>query len=245
MRRRLLTWIGATDLRAAAGDLAGLPGPIASALKAREFDSVDLICDYPRARSAQFVEWLRISGAPPINLHQVELSSPMAFGEVYTAASRVAASVLSDCTGADASFLISSGTSAMAAVWILLAKGPFYPAELLQASREMGVEIADVPFDIYTEVLPVALVQHDRRIEAGSTGASVEASSFEDLIYASPAMVGLVERAGRVAPRHVTVLIQGETGTGKEVLARTIHTASPRTGALVTVKLCRPLASVG
>ena len=45
---------------------------------------------------------------------------------------------------------------------------------------------------------------------------------------ATPAMRELWATVDRVAPMDVDVLIQGETGTGKEVLARAIHAASPR-----------------
>src|ERR1700757_1690411 len=44
----------------------------------------------------------------------------------------------------------------------------------------------------------------------------------------SPAMHEVRDRIARVAPTHATVLITGETGTGKEVVARAIHRNSPR-----------------
>jgi DNA-binding NtrC family response regulator len=53
--------------------------------------------------------------------------------------------------------------------------------------------------------------------------------AFSELLGESPALAQMLEQAARVA-RHgaVTVLVQGETGTGKELLARALHTASPR-----------------
>ncbi len=49
-----------------------------------------------------------------------------------------------------------------------------------------------------------------------------------DLIGSSPKFRALLTEVERVAPVDCAVLIQGETGTGKEVIARAIHEASPR-----------------
>jgi transcriptional regulator with GAF, ATPase, and Fis domain len=53
---------------------------------------------------------------------------------------------------------------------------------------------------------------------------------FEQLIGNSPALDAVLEGVKRVAPTSSTVLIQGETGTGKELIARAIHNISPRCG---------------
>lgn len=53
---------------------------------------------------------------------------------------------------------------------------------------------------------------------------------FEQLIGSSPALEGVLEQASRVAPTSSSVLIQGETGTGKELIARAIHNLSSRCG---------------
>ncbi len=53
---------------------------------------------------------------------------------------------------------------------------------------------------------------------------------FEQLIGKSPALEAVLEGVKRVAPTASTVLIQGETGTGKELIARAIHNISPRCG---------------
>ena len=53
---------------------------------------------------------------------------------------------------------------------------------------------------------------------------------FEQLIGNSPALEWVLEQVERVSPTDSTVLIQGETGTGKELIARAIHNISSRCG---------------
>src|SRR5262245_62509026 len=55
-------------------------------------------------------------------------------------------------------------------------------------------------------------------------------SRFEQIIGNSPALESVLEQVERVAPTDSTVLIQGETGTGKELIARAIHNISGRCG---------------
>ena len=53
---------------------------------------------------------------------------------------------------------------------------------------------------------------------------------FEQIIGKSPALESVLEQVERVAPTDSTVLIQGETGTGKELIAHAIHNLSSRCG---------------
>jgi formate hydrogenlyase transcriptional activator len=53
---------------------------------------------------------------------------------------------------------------------------------------------------------------------------------FEQIVGNSAALRVVLDQAKRVAATDSTVLIQGETGTGKELIAHTIHNASPRSG---------------
>ncbi len=53
---------------------------------------------------------------------------------------------------------------------------------------------------------------------------------FQQIIGRSRALESVLEKVERVAPTGSTVLIEGETGTGKELIARAVHTLSPRCG---------------
>src|SRR6202041_886303 len=50
-----------------------------------------------------------------------------------------------------------------------------------------------------------------------------KASMFEEIVGTSPALQAVLSRISKVAPSDSTVLITGETGTGKELVARAIH----------------------
>ena len=61
-------------------------------------------------------------------------------------------------------------------------------------------------------------------------------SMFQEVVGASPALQTVLARAAKVAPTDSTVLILGETGTGKELIARAIHKRSQRSArAFVSV----------
>ena len=222
----LVSWIGQTDLNAAAGNPDAGVGPIVQAAAFKPFSRLALLSNYPADQTQPYLDWLRQHTTAPLELHLCRLSSPMHFGEIYPAARQV----LSELTTETAPLLtlhLSPGTSAMAAVWILLAKTRF-PAELIQSSRDHGVEIASVPFDIAAEFLPDLLHQADRRLIDLSAGVPPARAEFSAILHRSGVMQRLVARAERVALRSVPVLIEGESGTGKELLARAIHAASPR-----------------
>src|SRR5262249_9679881 len=53
-------------------------------------------------------------------------------------------------------------------------------------------------------------------------------SMFEEIVGSSPPLKTVLSHVSKVAPTDSTVLITGETGTGKELVARAIHKRSPR-----------------
>ncbi len=59
--------------------------------------------------------------------------------------------------------------------------------------------------------------------------------ALRDLSFGDPAMDAVAAKAAKLASRDIPILIQGETGTGKEVLARAIHDVRPNPGRFVAV----------
>ena len=85
----------------------------------------------------------------------------------------------------------------------------------------------------------VLMEQEKARLEAQAVYLQEEIKgthNFEELIGGSTSLKKVLKNVERVAPTDSTVLITGETGTGKELIARAIHNLSPRKG--------RPLVKV-
>jgi len=73
-----------------------------------------------------------------------------------------------------------------------------------------------------------------------------QASMFEAIVGTSVSLRAVLARVSRVAPTDSTVLITGETGTGKELVARAIHKGSARSGASLRRRqlCCHPAALI-
>ncbi|NTW98405.1 MAG: sigma 54-interacting transcriptional regulator [Geobacteraceae bacterium] len=65
--------------------------------------------------------------------------------------------------------------------------------------------------------------------------------NFEEIIGNSASLATVLDRVSKVAPTNATVLIQGETGTGKELFARAIHSISPRKERVLVKVNCAAL----
>jgi formate hydrogenlyase transcriptional activator len=71
----------------------------------------------------------------------------------------------------------------------------------------------------------------------------VQQSIFEEIVGSSQPLQKVLTAIERVAPTESTVLITGETGTGKELIARAVHKRSPRSGRALVKVNCAALPS--
>ena len=70
-----------------------------------------------------------------------------------------------------------------------------------------------------------------------------KASMFEEIVGESPALQAVLTRVAKVAPTESTVLVTGETGTGKELIARCIHKRSQRAARAFVSVNCATIPS--
>ncbi len=102
-----------------------------------------------------------------------------------------------------------------------------------------------VDFDALSVVIERALERRDVRAEAENLRRQLrdrDSDGLQGLVGASSAMQKVYRVAKQVAGSRATVLITGESGTGKGELARAIHALSPRTGKPFVSLHCAALA---
>jgi len=109
---------------------------------------------------------------------------------------------------------------------VILMTGRGTVETVIAATRGGAFDYIAKPFDL--DVMIGAVV----RAEASRNDTEEEAEEEElpesEMIGSSPGMVEIYKKVSRVAPTDATVVIEGETGTGKELVARMIHRFSPR-----------------
>lgn len=104
----------------------------------------------------------------------------------------------------------------------------------VRAMKAGAYEYVTKPLDIdeMSMVLERALEARSLRVE--NRRLSAEKALGKSIVGDSPAMRRLLDAVSRVAPRHITVLVRGQTGTGKELIAALVHAESRRgSGPLV------------
>lgn len=115
-------------------------------------------------------------------------------------------------------------------------------AEVETAVAAMKLGAADYivrPFDLETLEIAMLRALSLTRLKIENRFLRDEAErDVDNMVGSSPAMHKVYEAIRQVAPEKATVLVTGETGTGKELAAHAIHTLSPRQDALFVAVNC-------
>ena len=95
----------------------------------------------------------------------------------------------------------------------------------------MQSQQSDHPSNAQVDTNIVSLPVFAATVAATRAASAPALGRFGHLYGASPAMQDVYRRIGKVAPTSATVFVTGESGSGKEVVARTIHDRSPQARA--------------
>jgi DNA-binding NtrC family response regulator len=120
------------------------------------------------------------------------------------------------------------------------------PAVCLSLIKQGAVDCLSPPLNLSRLEFLVEFLAVRGRLGAGCVvngTPPAEGTWVGDSLFVSPLGQQVLERVRAVAPRDSTVLITGETGTGKTVLARTIHDLSPRRNRPFMVVHCGSLTA--
>ena len=113
---------------------------------------------------------------------------------------------------------------------VILVTGHYSTDSAVEAIRKGASDYITKPLSIPNLRQRVGvLVEEARRRQSAARLDSelLRASEFQRMVGRSPAMMDVFARIRRVAPHFRTVLITGDTGTGKELVARALHQLSP------------------
>ena len=117
-------------------------------------------------------------------------------------------------------------------VIVLTARGS--ERDAVAAMKAGAQDYLTKPFDVDEVALAVARAAETGALRREHRRAVAERATGRPMIGDSPAMRALLARIERLAHRDVTVLVRGETGTGKELVADLLHGLGPRSrGPLV------------
>src|SRR5579872_7019573 len=133
--------------------------------------------------------------------------------------------------GIDGSAVIEAAVERYPDIVAIVVTGFGTVKDAVEAIKRGAWDFVSKPFQIdeLLHALDSALEQRRLKSENAYLRAQLEERyRFEGLIGKSPAMKRLFQLLETVAPTHSTILITGETGTGKEVVAHALHHNSPR-----------------
>lgn len=126
------------------------------------------------------------------------------------------------------------------AVILMTARGTM--ETVMAATKGGAFDYIAKPFELDVLLDAVKRAEASRSGVEGEAASEVEDLPESEMIGSSPHMVEIYKIVSKVAPTDATVLLEGETGTGKELIARMIHRNSPRSSEPFVAVDCASIA---
>ncbi|HUR29162.1 MAG TPA: sigma-54 dependent transcriptional regulator [Planctomycetota bacterium] len=119
---------------------------------------------------------------------------------------------------------------------LIMISGHSELAVAVDAVKRGAADFLEKPLDTNRLLVSIDNALRVRRLSRENTALRRQLGARWQMVGDSPAMISLREQVARVAASDASVLITGENGTGKEVVARAVHLSSPRAaGSFVAV----------
>ena len=113
---------------------------------------------------------------------------------------------------------------------IIMISGHGATATAVEAIKSGAVDFFDKPLSTERVIVTLRNVLKQSELVAENRDLKLAMESRYEIVGQSPALRTVLESVQRAAPTNATVLLLGESGVGKELVARTIHRNSPRAG---------------
>ncbi|MBD3293211.1 MAG: AAA domain-containing protein [Armatimonadia bacterium] len=210
-------------------------GPILSLAAAESFDRVVLLSTPATERlTSQTQDELRkLDPHLTVEIRDVPLSDPTDYGAILSHLREHIGEILNGHPDASYFIAVASGTPQMHAAWVLLAASGEIPAKILHV-RPPRFVTKDRPLVTEVDLTAKEFPSVRARVCGPELMADEEAPDLDvavrqlGIVGEHPLIRAAIETAATLAASDVPILIQGETGTGKELLARLVHRLSAR-----------------
>ena len=119
------------------------------------------------------------------------------------------------------------------------------PDTAAEAKRHGAYYFLNKPLNLDEVELLLKQAAHTRQLESSNRELSrrlMPSNGLNEMLGDSPEMQSIFNRIRQVAPTNAGVLIEGETGTGKELVAKALHALSPRSGGKFVAVNCAALS---
>jgi len=113
---------------------------------------------------------------------------------------------------------------------IIMISGHGSTATTVEAIKSGAVDYFEKPLSTERVIVTLRNVLKQSELSAENRDLKLAMESRYEIVGQSPALRGVLESVQRASPTNATVLLLGESGVGKELVARTIHRNSPRAG---------------